>query len=119
MDADDKVMYMLILTYACQMINRMAFIAVIPQFWAIPFLLWLRLVNTITVSKWTTWLVMTIFLGNPYGIPTPELTHFHGLTRPAHPIQVGWVSRNANTVRSRTVGAAMYNMCVQGYVLIN
>jgi hypothetical protein len=25
----------------------------------------------------------------------------------------GWASRNANTVRSRTVSTAMYNMCCQ------
>jgi len=61
------VMYMLLLTYLSQLINQMAMIAVIPQFWALPFLLWLRFVDTSAVSKWTTWLVMTIFLGSPYG----------------------------------------------------
>ncbi|KAK0655033.1 major facilitator superfamily domain-containing protein [Cercophora newfieldiana] len=96
------IMNMLILTYLSQAINQMSMVAVISQFWAIPFLVWLRFVDTTTVSKWTTWLVMTIFLGSPY----------------AHPIQVGWVSRNSNTVRSRTVGSAMYNMCVQAGSII-
>lgn len=111
---------MIILTYLSEAISQLSLVAVIPQFWAIPFLLWLRLVDTSEVSKWTTWLVMTIFLGNPYGkwnyFATVQRTAL--LTSPsppsAHPIQVGWVSRNSNTVRSRTIGAAMYNMCVQG-----
>lgn len=97
------IMNMLLLTYLSQMISQMSLVAMIPQIWAIPFLLWLRFVDASGVSKWTTWLVMSIFLGSPY----------------AHPIQVGWVSRNANTVRSRTVGAAMYNMCVQAGGIIS
>lgn len=60
-------MNMLILTYLSQAINQMSMVAVISQFWAIPFLVWLRFVDTTTVSKWTTWLVMTVFLGSPYG----------------------------------------------------
>jgi len=109
-----EVMNMLILTYLSQAINQAAMVAMISQFWALPFLVWLRVVDTTTVSKWTTWLVMTIFLGSPYGETCSSSRFVQELISVAHPIQVGWVSRNANTVRSRTVGAAMYNMCVQG-----
>ncbi|KAK0726823.1 major facilitator superfamily domain-containing protein [Lasiosphaeria miniovina] len=97
------VVNMIIITYVSEMVSQLALVAVIPQIWSLPFLLWLRFVDTSTVSRWTVWLVMTIFLGNPY----------------AHPIQVGWVSRNSNTVRSRAVGSAMYNMCVQGGGIIS
>ncbi|KAK3372658.1 major facilitator superfamily domain-containing protein [Podospora didyma] len=93
---------MLIITYVSEMIGQLALVAVVPQIWCIPFLLWFRFVDTTAVSKWMVWLLLTILLGSPY----------------AHPIQVGWVSRNSNTVRSRTVGSAMYNMCVQGGSII-
>jgi hypothetical protein len=33
-------------------------------------------------------------------------------SRYTHPIQVGWCSRNAGAVASRTVNASVYNMCV-------
>ncbi|VBB84817.1 Putative Protein similar to YIL166C of Saccharomyces cerevisiae [Podospora comata] len=96
------IVNMIILTYVSEFTGQMSLTAIIPQFWAIPFLVFLRFVDTTTVSKWTVWLVMTFFLGSPY----------------SHPIQVGWISRNANTVRSRAVGSAVYNMCVQGGSII-
>ena len=48
-------------------------------------------------NAWGTWLVTTLLLGGPY----------------IHAICVAWVSRNANSIRSRTVGSAVYNMMVQ------
>ncbi|OHW89564.1 MFS general substrate transporter [Colletotrichum incanum] len=65
--------------------------------WMLPFLIWLRVVDSTKVSRWTVWIVMTLMLTKPM----------------PHPIQVNLVSHNSNAVRSRTVSAALYNMCVQ------
>jgi len=88
---------MLGLTYVAEVFGELTFTAMIGQIWAFPFLLFINLVDINDINKWLAWTVMTILLSYPN----------------AHPIQVGWNSRNSNTVRSRTVSAALYNMCVQ------
>ncbi|KAH8786286.1 major facilitator superfamily domain-containing protein [Hyaloscypha sp. PMI_1271] len=91
------VIAMLGLTYAGEVFGELTFTALIGQIWAFPFLLFINLFDINEINKWLAWIVMTILLSYPN----------------AHPIQVGWNSRNSNTVRSRTVSAALYNMCVQ------
>lgn len=88
---------MLGITYLGEIFNELTFIAASGQIWALPFLIYLNSVDTAGVNRWVIYAVTTLLLGYPN----------------AHPIQVGWNSRNSNTVRSRTVSAACYNMFVQ------
>lgn len=88
---------MMILTYVAEWLNELTFTAIVCEIWAFPFLVYFYMVDTTTASRWVIWAVTTVMLG----YPNP------------HPIQVGWNSRNSNSVRLRTVSAAMYNMMVQ------
>ncbi|KAK0621699.1 major facilitator superfamily domain-containing protein [Bombardia bombarda] len=94
---------MMIITYVAEIFNELTLISVTGQIWALPFLIYLNAVNTQQVNRWVLWGVTTLLLGYPN----------------AHPIQVGWNSRNSNTVRSRTVSAACYNMFVQASGIIS
>ncbi|CZT48815.1 related to nicotinamide mononucleotide permease [Rhynchosporium secalis] len=91
------VVTMLALTYAAEVFGELTFTALIGQIWALPFLVFINIVDISQINKWLAWAIMTALLSFPN----------------AHPMQVGWNSRNSNTVRSRTVSAALYNMCVQ------
>ena len=91
------IIFMLGLSYSSEIFTELTLHALIGQIWAIPFLTYLVVTNIDATSKWTIWAVITLLLSYPN----------------AHPIQVGWNSRNSNTVRSRTVSAASYNMFVQ------
>ena len=87
---------MLIMTHISEKINQRAYLGIFVQLWFLPCVIALALVPD-DVSKWGRFAAVTVLLS----YPTP------------HPMQVGWCSRNSNTVRTRTVSAALYNMAVQ------
>ncbi|KAI0115668.1 major facilitator superfamily domain-containing protein [Nemania sp. FL0031] len=98
-----KIINMLLLSTLAEVTGQLAASASLFQFWCLPFLIYLRVVDTTRASKWLTWAIISLLLAAPL----------------AHPVQVGWISRNANTVRSRAVGAALYNMFLQAGVVIS
>ncbi|KAI1414421.1 MFS general substrate transporter [Hypoxylon sp. FL1857] len=98
-----KIINMMALATLAEYTGQLAACASIFQIWCLPFLIYLRVVDTTKASKWLTWGMISLLLAAPLG----------------HPVQVGWISRNSNTVRSRAVGAALYNMFLQAGVIIS
>ncbi|KAI7784113.1 hypothetical protein LA080_010425 [Diaporthe eres] len=97
------IVSMLIFTYLGEIWNELTFTAMIGQIWSPPFLICLVVLNLATINRWALYAVLVLLLVYPN----------------AHPIQVGWNSRNSNAVRSRTVSAACYNMFVQAGGIIS
>ncbi|KAM0487010.1 hypothetical protein ACHAPX_000277 [Trichoderma viride] len=92
-----NIITMFALSYLAEIRNEMVLTAMLGQIWCLPFLIWLEVAYTAESNKWVVFTIISLLLSYPY----------------AHPIQVGLNSRNSNTVRSRTVSAATYNMFVQ------
>ncbi|KAI9147417.1 transporter [Paramyrothecium foliicola] len=90
------------LTYLSEHWNQRAFLAMLSQIWVLPFLVYVYVVDITKVNRWLAWAVLSLLLA----YPSP------------HAIQVSWNSRNSNTVRLRTVSAALYNMCVQSAAIM-
>ncbi|KAK4130237.1 MFS general substrate transporter [Trichocladium antarcticum] len=96
------IITMLTISYLAEIVGNLTLLASSGQIWMLPFLIYLNVVDTSQVSRWVIYTVTTLLLSYPN----------------AHPIQVGWNSRNSNAVRSRTVSAACYNMFVQASAII-
>ncbi|KAF0638598.1 hypothetical protein FPSE5266_10546 [Fusarium pseudograminearum] len=77
--------------------KRVVALGFIPMIWVLPSLIWLRTSYSIDSPRWTVYGMITVLVSSPL----------------THPILVGLASRNSNSVRSRTVSAALYNMSVQ------
>lgn len=80
--------------------NRMG-IVLVSQIWCFPLVLALELLPG-TASPWAWYACSLLLVGSPY----------------VHAILVAITSRNAGSVRTRTVGSALYNMCVQASNII-
>ncbi|KAK3210190.1 hypothetical protein GRF29_44g1986019, partial [Pseudopithomyces chartarum] len=92
---------MLVFTYISEKINQRSLMGLFVQIWFLPCLIAMAVLPD-SISRWSRYALVTVLLS----YPTP------------HPMQVGWCSRNSNTVRTRTVSAALYNMSVQLQAII-
>ena len=90
------IVQLLFWTWLSEKINQRFLVGLISQIWSLPLLFALAFIPTKT-SAWAKWALSVLLVGHPY----------------AHAIIVAITSRNAGTVRTRTVASAFYNMCVQ------
>ncbi|KAM7198563.1 Major facilitator superfamily domain containing protein [Naviculisporaceae sp. PSN 640] len=77
--------------------NERTFISMLQPLWTIGPVFALKFWPGLIDDRWGTYALVTVLLSYPY----------------CHAILVGWTSKNANNVGSRTVSAALYNMSVQ------
>ncbi|RVX69786.1 hypothetical protein B0A52_06431 [Exophiala mesophila] len=87
---------MLLITYFSEIWNQRSYLGAAAQLWIFPCILALAVLPDATGS-WVKFAVLTVLLSYPS----------------VHAMQVGWCSRNSNSVRTRTVSAAVYNMFCQ------
>ena len=89
------------ITLLSERVNNRTFVAAISNMWYLPCFIALYLLPA-DGSRWAYWTVATLIVGAPY----------------VHAIQVSLVSRQAGSVRTRTVASAVYNMFVQASAII-
>ncbi|KAF2151791.1 MFS general substrate transporter [Myriangium duriaei CBS 260.36] len=87
---------LLTVTYISERVNERFLLATISQWWAFPLLI-AFLVLPVPRNQWVTFTLSILLYSPPY----------------VHAIFVAITSRNAGSVRTRTVASALYNMSVQ------
>jgi MFS family permease len=92
------IIQLLFWTWVSEKLNQRMLIGLISQIWVFPLLIALETLPVkFAGSNWVKWTLSTMIIGYPY----------------AHAVLVGLASRNAGTVRTRTVASSLYNMAVQ------
>ena len=95
------ILQLLFWTWVSEKTDQRFLVGLTSQIWALPILIALETIPAQT-SPWAKWALSTLLVGEPY----------------VHPIIVAITSRNAGSVRTRTVASAIYNMCVQASSII-
>ena len=90
------IIQLLFWTWVSEKTNQRFLTGLMSQIWALPLLVALETLNK-GAGAWVKWALSTLLVGHPY----------------VHAIIVAITSRNAGSVRTRTVASALYNMCVQ------
>lgn len=88
---------LLFITWLSERINERSLFSLIVPLWDLPLLAVMAWWDGTNTNTWGTWALYTVLMGQPY----------------IHAICVSWCSRNSNSLRSRSLSAAIYNMAVQ------
>ncbi|KAH8906744.1 MFS general substrate transporter [Coniochaeta sp. PMI_546] len=96
------LLQLILWTWVSEKINNRFLIVLMCQFYMLPLVIALEVLPN-TASPWAWYAPSALLVGFPY----------------IHAILVAITSRNAGTVRTRTVGSALYNMCVQASNIIS
>ena len=88
-------------TWVSEKINNRFLVVLVTQLWLMPLLIALDLIPAGT-TRWAKYAISSLLIGYPY----------------CHAIIVAITSRNAGSVRTRTVASALYNMFVQAGTVI-
>ncbi|TVY17185.1 putative transporter protein [Lachnellula arida] len=92
------IIQLLFWTWLSEKVNQRFLVGLFSQIWVIPLLVALEVLPTkFPHSQWVRYAISSLIVGYPY----------------VHAILVAITSRNAGTVRTRTVGSSLYNMAVQ------
>ncbi|GKZ69763.1 hypothetical protein AnigIFM50267_004988 [Aspergillus niger] len=91
------IICLLALTRLSDWLKERSLVAMIQSIWTLPCVIALRFWPGTMTNAWGTYAIVTVLLCYPY----------------CHAILVGWCSKNSNNVGTRTISAALYNMCVQ------
>ncbi|KAJ5706613.1 hypothetical protein N7488_006414 [Penicillium malachiteum] len=89
-------------TWVSEKINNRMAIVLFYSVWCLPLLLALETLPS-TASPWSWYVITVLVIGHPY----------------VHSMNVSLVSRNAGSVRTRTVGSAVYNMICQAGSIVS
>ncbi|GFF33602.1 uncharacterized transporter YIL166C [Aspergillus lentulus] len=90
------IVNLLFWTWISERFNVRFLLGVVAEVWCLVLLIALEVLPA-EASPWARWVILILLLGAPY----------------IHAIIVAMTSRNAGTVRTRTVASALYNMTVQ------
>lgn len=91
------IILLLAITWLSERLNERTYVCFTLPLVTIPFMAAVRWWKGSMVQPWPTWFLVSMVLAAPY----------------IHAICVAWVSRNSNSIRTRSVSGAVYNMTVQ------
>ena len=96
------ILNLLFWTWVSERFNQRMLLGVVMEVWCLVLLIALEVLPA-DASNWGRWVILVLLIGAPY----------------VHAIIVAITSRNAGSVRTRTVATALYNMTVQASSIIS